>query len=316
MDIRITKMLAIGLGLTAIASGAMVLSHAAAEPWASPSAPSVCLGVELHLHPGSHYLGMRVVPARDMPPDPVILQVPLYPGSTTTHRAIEPPTVGQYYLGTDIKSKVAEYVVPAAVTRVRAWYWRTFTQCGFASQSEISRSDQHGHKTWARDFDSPSLAQAFVTLTYEGLEPSSTLVQYHAIAVTTPPRPASSGAPFGAKSVQITYYSPYAKSINNAPTPIRLTVTQHASIETLNLALESPSLTNATDQLLPMCPAGVSPPDLLRFALPNGKSQVFTVDSSCPWEIWIEHTRLNDPGSSVANAIGFVVYQWLYAHRS
>ena len=94
MDIRITKMLAIGLGLTAIVSGAFLLSHAAAQPWPSSSTPSACLGLELHLHPGSDYLGMRVAPARDMPPDPVILQVPLYPGSTVTHRAIEPPIIG------------------------------------------------------------------------------------------------------------------------------------------------------------------------------------------------------------------------------
>ena len=116
--------------------------------------------------------------------------------------------------------------------------------------------------------------------------------------------------------MQIVYYSPYGRLAAKAAKPIRITITKYALIETLDLAIESPSLTNATDQLLPMCPAGVSPPDLLQFALPNGKSQVFTVDSSCPWEIWIERTRLADPRSSVANAIGFVVYQWLYAHRS
>lgn len=322
---RISRVLPMGIVVAVIATGALVAGTVAARSLASrttssatgkmATTPGVCLGVELHLRPGSDYLGFRVAPAADMPLDPVVLQTPLYPGAKRSQKAIQPPIIGQPYLGNAIKTRTVEFVAPASVTAVRAWYWKTFTRCGFTSEAELPRTDGQGHKTWARDFNSPSLSQAFVTLTYEGLNSSSTLVQYRALAVTTPPRPASSFAPFGS-AVHITYYVPGRILPRGKPSkPTRITVTNQALIQSLDEAIDSSALTNASDDPLPSCPCCGSPSDVLRFMLPHGMSKTFEVSTGCPAGVTTGRVRLGDPSSLMLNTVGYVVYKWLYLHR-
>jgi hypothetical protein len=127
-------------------------------------------------------------PAPDIPPDPVIIQVPLYPGAATTTRAFQASF--DYPATPYLKTATVEFLLPADSATVDPWYREHFAACGYERGGTIVSSTG----STGIVFPSKSDPNLVVEVSYQDV-PDGTLVLYVAEDVTLPPRPPDSYLP-------------------------------------------------------------------------------------------------------------------------
>jgi hypothetical protein len=287
--------------LLALIAASLAIAGAHAAPTDMESTPAVCAGVELRLVPGA----VRVQPSPRMPRDQVVLALPLYPRAVKTSNT---GRAGLFNFGytTDIKTAQTTFMAPRSQAAVAAWYRAAFTRCGFTSDTYYgSGRGANGKPYQLASFQSPSLKDASAVLTYQSSGKRSTMVDYSVFAVTVPSRPPASVVQSQrVRSLRLTYQPRV-----NPRSAIRLVVTNRDSINVVAEALN----------LLPIMPAGEvfaggysGPSAYLRFMLSHGRSLAFRVDAV---EAVTRGAALQDQSGQVDDAVGLVVYKWLYSHR-
>lgn len=174
---------------------------------AASSLPTTCQApLLLNLQPGEHAAGGAASGpvAPDIPLDPVIITLPLYPRAQPTTQRVPPgstPSFGPYE-----KSASAAYLLPTARQTAIAWYVRAMGSCGYQSGGEGQATG--GGTTWnSRDFTSPTIPNAQIELSFAAAPSGSTgtiLVAY-ADVLSLPRRPGQSELTQGYRQVDITY---------------------------------------------------------------------------------------------------------------
>jgi hypothetical protein len=276
--------------------------------------PSICSGVELHLQPGviggQHY--PHAPSARNLPLDPVVLAVPLYPDAKPSSLLAKSPPGSGLPWTPYIKTGTAEYSVAVTTGSVESWYQSTFARCGYLSNGYGYGHDNNGGRTDFRDFQNPSLQQGQVTISYKSTGRGSTIVQYYAWAITLPRRPARSFIPAGrVGSMRVTYYPPeLLRRPLRKETPVRVVITNPTLIQDVASAVDA--LPMSERGLLTECGLQLTPADFVRFEFRGGRSMGVTVDD-CGLVV-TRTASLSDVNGSAGSALGFAVYKWLYSH--
>jgi hypothetical protein len=308
-----SRFLIVAGGVLAIGWITPASSHVALETSRPVVTSTVCSGVELHLQPG--VIGARHYPhapsARNLPLDPVVLAVPVYPDARRSNLLAKSPPGSGLPVTPYIKTGTAEYSVAAPTGSVESWYQSTFARCGYLSY--IYGRDNNGAKrTDFRDFQNPSLQQGHVALSYQATAGGSTIVQYYAWAITLPHRPARSLIPAGrVGSMRVTYYPPeLLRRPLRKETPVRVVITDPILIEDVASAVNR--LPMSERGLQAECGLQLTPADFVRFELRGGKSTGVTVDD-CGLVV-MRTASLTDVNGAAGNALGFAVYKWLYSH--
>lgn len=169
----------------------VVPAHASTRAASTGTTP--CFApLTLVLHPGpvlgADDRGGRT--ARDIPPEPLILHLPLYPAATSSasrfsSRAILvfPPAYR--------KSASATFVVPAGYSRVSNWYRTHVSACGYENESVIPLQSQGGPQYAGLELVSHQ-GLTRLSLLFYPISPRLTRVLYVAQAIDSPPRPAAS----------------------------------------------------------------------------------------------------------------------------
>jgi hypothetical protein len=162
--------------------------------------------VTLHLEPGLHCAGYDIDPAEDIPPDPIQLTVPLYPGARPTERTQERPQC-QVPASLYLKSATAVYEVPASKHGAETWYRAAFQQIGFEVRGwgTATLGSNPTDLVQGLHFERSNAPHLAIDLSFQTVEDGWTHVLYLASAETLPPRPAESYLHGEFERVQITY---------------------------------------------------------------------------------------------------------------
>jgi hypothetical protein len=181
-----TSLLVVGsLCTPAPSSASTVMAHTTASACNAP--------LFLELRPGPVPGGMGLqnqTPARDIPPTPVVMHLPLYPTAAPSTEFIPndvPLTIPPSYR----KVAVDEFAIPVQLNIVLTWYQRNLVPCGF-ELSINSPVQQHGGPPYASLYFTSRDGLRSVTLTFRPVSPRLTLVRYLVQALDLPPRPAAS----------------------------------------------------------------------------------------------------------------------------
>jgi hypothetical protein len=162
-----------------------VMAHPATTACQAP------LFLELRPGPVPGGVGQRnQAPARDIPPTPVDMHLPLYPIAAPSTEFI--PNDGPLTLPPSYrKVAVVEFAIPFALSIVSAWYETNMVPCGF-ELSVNSPVQQHGGPPFASLIFTSRDSLRSVTLTFRPVSSRLTLVRYLVQALDLPPRPAAS----------------------------------------------------------------------------------------------------------------------------
>lgn len=237
----------------------------AASVGATPTASGCSTPLTLTLRPGltepNNHVSMPAAP--NIPPGPVVIQVPLYPGATLSSRPM-PHAAYSYPASQYLKTATAEYQVSTNWTTASNWYRQAFLACGYTEAGSGS-SGVHGVTVsigiTMRDPSHPPLE---VALAFTHGPAGKTLVLYVAYTITLPPQPAMvSGTP---RSVEILSYRSFAQGQLAASRPNKyVTVRDSQSIRDLIHHLNSLPPPGGVMS----CPSDDGSHDELIFGYPN-----------------------------------------------
>jgi hypothetical protein len=160
----------------------------------------------LHLLPGERAPdgSLHSTPAPDIPPDPVLVAVPVYPGAEPA-TAVSPEPVG---IGPDspyMKSAAAVYSVATDPGTVRTWYAQAFTACGYVPGPSSTAMQGSAVLAWDQDYSSPTISSLNLELVFRPDPGGGTLIEYEAAALSFPLRPRASQVPATARKVEMTF---------------------------------------------------------------------------------------------------------------
>jgi hypothetical protein len=167
--------------------------------------------LQLTLVPGAHFPDADSVPLPDdMPPGPIVQQVPLYPGATATTEEEPHPEFGVpavLYL----MSASTTYRSDADTGTLSRWYQDAFTACGFTFAGSGTLGQNGVELSSGIDFRrQDGTNQILVDLSFETSPSGGTLILYIAMAITPPAYPVD-GSPLRVPgtpvSLQVTEYS-------------------------------------------------------------------------------------------------------------
>lgn len=171
---------------------------------ASPKVPltvaTACTApLTLVLRPGPIPGGVSLqnqAPARDIPPNPVITRLPLYPAATPSTGRI--PLYNAQTLPPGYrKIALAEFALPAGLSAAMDWYSGAMRACGLVNNGTASFPGHGGPRFTALVFVSRD-GLHYVLLTFRPVSPRLTLVRYLVQALDLPPR---SGSPPGRPTI-------------------------------------------------------------------------------------------------------------------
>jgi hypothetical protein len=160
----------------------------------------------LHLLPGERAPdgSLHSTPAPDIPPDPVFVAVPVYPGAEpATSTSTEP--VG---LGPDspyIKSAAVMYAAPTDPEAAVTWYAQAFTACGYVPGPGSAVMQGSGQVTRVQAYSSPTIPSLNLGLSIAPSPAGGALIEYEAAALSFPPRPRASQVAWTARKVEMTF---------------------------------------------------------------------------------------------------------------
>lgn len=312
----------------------LLLAAFCPTPAASSSspAPRSCMlpaGIALTLHleagtrmPPGTYLPNLMQP-RDMPPGPVSLRLPLYPGAVPTRETVL--TDGFQSPGSNyLKSAWAEEWLPAqSASAAWTWYRGEFAACGYDAATSAGYSavvlPPSGWVTLTV-FTSRRNKHVQVQLTLQRDPWTGHLVAlYFALDDDIPPRAAGSYLPADVVKARIaTWYYPAVvvgrqatASATPAPTPPPYYVTTVTISDPAALAVLVHAINSLTD-IWPAesgCTAGPDFATTLVFSRRNGQQITVHDDPNpCAGVIVDGYDALQDPSNVVWNAIAALVY--------
>lgn len=168
-------------------------------------------------------------PAHDIPPNPVIVHLPLYPGAVSSTTPI-PNDTFQNFPASYRKLSIAEIAIPAGYAVVSDWYRGSLAACGYMVNA-TSPVQQHGGPPFAALFFISRDGLRTVSLTFRPVSRHLTLVRYLVQVLDLPPRPAASFLHGPFVRVDVLYHSQgvvpgsihdYRFTSNGQPTIARL----------------------------------------------------------------------------------------------
>jgi hypothetical protein len=264
--------------------------------------PGCVAPLTLSLQPGLPYLAHVVPkPSPDIPPGPVVIHVPLYPGALPTTQQAGGPigAPASPYL----KAATATYALPTDAGTATSWYQQQFARCGYRVSAHGQTSTAQGVST-SVEFTSTSNPNLTVQLAFQDTAGGS-LVLYVAEDVTVPPRPPGSYLPRDVVRVNVTYLLPLPQKpvvIHGRIIQGRLhrAITNPAAIHTLVAAI------NALRQIVAgvhTCPAGNGQSATMIFVRRNVRTVQVYDDPYCMGVVVGHYPPLIDEGRRVWNTI-------------
>lgn len=282
---------------------ALVLAASIATPALSPAAGSPAVAaartsndaacsasLTLTLQPGLHYGKIKVTPAPDIPPGPVIVQAPLYPGATPSSAHIKDPYIS-YSANPYLETAMTEYQAAAGWNTVAAWYKTAFAACGYQLKSWGQAWVRHRHLSNGFWFYSGSDPHQSVLISLSRAGKSGTLILYLAQDIHLPAREPASYLPSDVVRVKVRYAG----------------IDGEGDLQVLHRTLGDPAkvaeLVDAVNSLTDIaagvrsCAAERGQGAQMRFMTASGKTVRVTDDPAC-WIVKVDHMRpLNDvPG--------------------
>src|SRR5579872_1944967 len=156
----------------------------------------------LTLRPGltdpNNHVSMPAAP--NIPPGPVVIHVPLYPGATTSSLPM-PHAAYSYPASQYLKAATAEYEVSTDWTTASNWYRQAFLACGYVEAGSSSSGVRGVTVSIGLAMRDPTHAPLEVTLAFTHGPAGKTLVLYVASTIALPPQPAM--VPGTPRSVEI-----------------------------------------------------------------------------------------------------------------
>lgn len=304
-----TRFLPVLLGVLLLAGSAPRVTARAAGPLIHFALPSVCSGFILHLEPGIRKpdgsIDHAAPPApSNMPKDPVLAELPLYPGASRANTPLRNPDY-RPVVTAYLKTAAAEYAVPAAIGDAVAWYTRTFVACGYRHYYSSEGSGPEGITRGLR-FMSPTTPNMSIALSFQPVSATETLLLYYAYAVSLPPRPRGSIIALAQKDAQIKYVLP------DGHHAFKVEIRDRASLFTLVNAVDGLETIDAEAHTCFSANQGYA---MLDFRAPNGKRTRVLVLPGCR-DVLVDHyPRLVDDNLSVWSAVGLVVYRHCMARH-
>lgn len=206
---------------------------------ASIARSSACsASLTLYLRPGPIPGGDRNgPPARDIPPNPVAVLLPLYPAAISSTLPI-PDSTFQVMPPAYRKVAGAEFAVSARYDGVSSWYRTSLAACGFWLSGKAPLQ-QHGGPRYAGLFFTSRDGLRWLTLTFRPVSPRLALVRYLVQELDLPPRPVASFLRGSFMRVSVLYQSVGAlPSMNHV---YRFMITWPATITRLVRAVNRPT---------------------------------------------------------------------------
>jgi hypothetical protein len=157
------------------------------------SAATCFAPLTLELRPGPVPGGVGLLngaPARDIPPNPVVTHLPLYPTAAPSTGRI-PPYNFQTFPPAYRKIALIEFALPTGLSAAMGWYGRAMQGCGFVNNGSASFPGS-GRPRFAALFFTSRDSLRYVSLTFRPVSPHLTLVRYLVQTLDLPPRPAAS----------------------------------------------------------------------------------------------------------------------------
>lgn len=243
-----------------LAAGSPAARAAPATPTLPPLGCSTPLALTLlpGLREPNNHVSLPAAP--DIPPGPVIVQVPLYPGAAASslpmlHASYSYPA--SHYL----KSVTAEYRLPTDWLAAESWYRQAFTACGYTEAGSSTSGVRGVVVSRGIGLRAPRQPPLQVELAFTPGPAQTTLVLYLAYTVALPP-PAIL-VPGKPRAVTILAYRPPGPGQLAAPRPVRsVVVRNHGSIAALVRHLNA----LPRPQGVMSCPSDDGSRDVLLFA--------------------------------------------------
>lgn len=269
--------------------------------------PSQCFGVTMHLEPGmlkpnGSPWGFPI--AKDVPLDPVTAQVPLYPGSVSSHAPLAQNVFMGVSLNNYIKTAVAEYSLPADPATALQWYRKSFAECGFFPDGESG-----GNPTTAVEFSSSTTSSLHVDVSLEAVSTHSSLVLYYASALSTPKRPSLSEIAGNVTSASVMYSASVPITSKHGP-HVRITFHNPSVLADLEYLVARPGVDIGSACVVGGRTKGGG--EVVVFHTASGRAErmvvgcsYFTINGSRP---------IDDASDSVWSYISFLVYQHCFQY--
>lgn len=147
----------------------------------------------------------EVTPAKDMPKEKVVVDLPLYPkASTTTHSTSG--LFDQFPASPYLKVAKGKYIVSTSEQAAVSWYKDQLTKTGYTiSGSGTSGNVKTGVSSTGISFEYAKDHQLTVIMSFQSLSSQKTLMQYDVQYIATPAKNSGSVLPKNLKQVVITY---------------------------------------------------------------------------------------------------------------
>ncbi|MDQ2741306.1 MAG: hypothetical protein M3Z66_03275 [Chloroflexota bacterium] len=277
-----------------------------------PSAPippvATCItDLTLSLTPGLHYGNANLDPSPLIPPGPITVHVPLYPGATASGAHLTMPGI-DYPDSPYLKTAVAEYHLPAHPDAAIAWYQQAFARCGYHTSGTGSGGDAQGIESTQIDFSLGTDPQLTIELSFQDVADGS-LVLYVGEEITVPPRPAGSYLPHDITRVAVNYGGPYVHQSSGAQLGGRLTITNPVEIDRLVAAINT--LTHIIDGVR-FCPALRGGYATMVFRTRPGSTITVTDEPLCLGVHVGSYPALEDSSQVVWTALTAIVHAHLF----
>lgn len=184
----------------------------------------------LTLLPGSRAPdgSLHSTPAPDIPPDPVLVAVPVYPGAVpSAARADQPVEIAAD--SPYMKTAAAVYALPADPETILTWYVEAFTACGYTYRGSSTEMQGSATVGWNQTYGSPTIPSLEIDLGFTRNSAGGTLIEYVAGVLSFPPRPYVSQIPGGIKRVEMTFDAG-AYGVPRPGKALRLTITSRTMV--------------------------------------------------------------------------------------
>lgn len=268
----------------------------AAAPRAPIPAPACAASLSLVQQPGYSFQGVNEPSSPDTPPDPVTIQVPLYPGAVPADEHVYLPVFSSL-ASPYLKTAVAEFATTDPMPAVESWYEQQFAACGYSSDGHGTSRDGQGHSSDTIEFSLPGATYQEVAMVFELGDSGRTLILYTAITVSLPARPAASYLPNDIVQVHLDVFRPRSKPANQY---IGVTSRRQGEIRRLVHAINSLSVLQGEVH----CPITWRATAILYEA--NGR-HILVDDGLCPGVRIEGNPTLADTNSVVRKAIQAIV---------
>lgn len=236
--------------------------HASQPSPATPCSTPLTVTLQPGLNEPNNHVSMPAAP--NIPPAPVAIHVPLYPGATPSTL---PMPQAEYTVPASkyLKGAWAEYLLPTDWDTASGWYRQAFSACGYTSAGQGYSGNRSGIVSIGIAFSDPKHPPLQVSLAFEHAPSGGTLALYVATTNTYPP-PAIL-VPGMPNAVTILKYHSFLQGRSGAISPEAKVVVR--DVRTIT------ELAHHLDNLPPVdiivsCPLDDGSHDDLRFSYPDG----------------------------------------------